>query len=153
MNAGEFCNRTVSVVTPSETVLEAARRMREHHVGCLVVVEDRDGARVPVGLVTDRDVAVAVAAHGAPPANIEIRSVMTDRVVTALEREDLYSVIKKMRAKGVRRIPVVDAADRLQGIIAADDVLELLAEQLTDLTQIVFREISRERNISSEDED
>jgi len=59
---GELCNRTVWIADPRESVVDAARRMRDHHVGCLVVVEDRDGGRAPIGLVTDRDLVVNVLA-------------------------------------------------------------------------------------------
>ena len=58
MNAGELCNRTVYIIRENETVLEAARLMKKYHVGCLVVVEERGEDRVPVALVTDRDLVV-----------------------------------------------------------------------------------------------
>ena len=58
MTAGELCNRTVYIIRANESVLDAARLMRKYHVGCLVVVEERGTDRVPIALVTDRDLVV-----------------------------------------------------------------------------------------------
>ncbi len=60
-----------------------------------------------------------------------------------------YDVRKKMRARGVRRIPVVDAEDRLQGIIAFDDMVEWMAQELADLAQLVSREQEHESQLVS----
>ena len=62
MSGGEVCNRAVIVVQRNDTVLEAAKLMRQHHVGDVLVVEDRNGVRVPVGIVTDRDLVVEIMA-------------------------------------------------------------------------------------------
>ena len=145
MTAGELCNRTVYIIRADESVLEAARLMKKYHVGCLVVVEERDGERVPVALVTDRDLVVkGLAASPEDVATMNVSQVMSDGLVTARESERMYDVRKKMRARGVRRIPVVDAEDRLQGIIAFDDLVEWMAQELTDLALLVSREQQRE---------
>lgn len=145
MTAGELCNRTVYIIRPDEGVLEAARLMKKYHVGCLVVVEERDTDRVPIAVVTDRDLVVkALAEAPSDLESIEVRQVMSQGVVTVRDTERMYDVRKKMRARGVRRIPVVDAQDRLQGIIAFDDLVEWMAQELTDLAQLVSREQQRE---------
>lgn len=145
MTAGELCNRTVYIIRPDETVLEAARLMKTYHVGCLVVVEERDGERVPVAMVTDRDLVVKGLADK-PHAleGMQVAEVMSDGLITARENERMYDVRKKMRSRGVRRIPVVDAQDRLQGIIAFDDLVDWMAQELTDLAKLVSREQERE---------
>jgi CBS domain-containing protein len=145
MTAGELCNRTVYIIRPDEDVLEAARLMKKYHVGCLVVVEERDTNRVPIAVVTDRDLVVKALAEA--PSDLEsmkVRQVMSEGVITARDTERMYDVRKKMRARGVRRIPVVDAQDRLQGIIAFDDMVEWMAQELTDLARLVSREQQRE---------
>lgn len=145
MTAGELCNRTVYIIRANESVLEAARLMKRYHVGCLVVVEERDGVRIPVALVTDRDLVVKGLAESATElATMTVGRVMSEGLTTARESERMYDVRKKMRARGVRRIPVVDAEDRLQGIIAFDDMVEWMAQELTDLAQLVSREQQRE---------
>ncbi len=149
MTAGELCNRTVYIIRPDETVLKAARLMKKHHVGCLVVVEERGTDRVPIALVTDRDLVVKGMAEA--PSDLEtmqVSQVMSEGLVTARDTEWMYDVRKKMRARGVRRIPVVDAEGRLQGIIAFDDMVEWMAQELTDLAQLVSREQKRESETS-----
>ena len=145
MTAGELCNRTVYIIHPEESILEAARLMKTHHVGCLVVVEERGDERVPVAMLTDRDLVVKGLAEAPRElARLRVAQVMSDGLVTARESERMYDVRKKMRSRGVRRIPVVDAQDRLQGIIAFDDLVDWLAQELADLARLVSREQERE---------
>lgn len=145
MTAGELCNRTVYIIQANETVLEAARLMKHFNVGCLVVVEERGQDRIPIALVTDRDLVVkALAAAPHELATMPVARVMSDTLVTAREDEEIYDLRKKMRANSIRRIPVVDAEDRLQGIIAFDDMVDWMAQELTDLAQLVAREQPRE---------
>ncbi|MFZ1864343.1 MAG: CBS domain-containing protein [Polyangiales bacterium] len=145
MTAGELCNRTVYIIHPDESILEAARLMKTHHVGCLVVVEERGDERVPVAMVTDRDLVVkGLAEAPSELARLRVAQVMSDGLVTARENERMYDVRKKMRSRGVRRIPVVDAQDRLQGIIAFDDLVDWMAQELADLARLVSREQERE---------
>jgi CBS domain-containing protein len=149
MTAGELCNRTVYIIRPNESVLEAARLMKKYHVGCLVVVEERGTDRVPIALVTDRDLVVKGMAE--TPGDLETMQVgqaMSEGLTTARDTERMHDVRKKMRARGVRRIPVVDAEDRLQGIIAFDDMVQWMAQELTDLAQLVSREQQHESETS-----
>jgi CBS domain-containing protein len=149
MNAGELCNRTVYIIRANESVSEAARLMKKYHVGCLVVVEERGAKRVPIAMVTDRDLVVKAMAEA--PGELEtmqVAQVMSEGLTAARDTERIYDVRKKMRARGVRRIPVVDADDRLLGIIAFDDMVDWMAQELTDLAQLVSREQQRESETS-----
>ena len=149
MTAGELCNRTVYIIRSNETVLEAARLMKKYHVGCLVVVQERGEDRIPIALVTDRDLVVkGMAEASSDLQTMQVGQVMSEGLVTARDAERMYDVRKKMRARGVRRIPVVDAENRLQGIIAFDDMVEWMARELTDLAQLVSREQERESETS-----
>ncbi len=150
MTAGELCNRTVYIIRANESVLEAARLMKKYHVGCLVVVEELGEDRIPIALVTDRDLVVKGMAEA--PSDLEtmhVARVMSEQLVTARDTERMYDVRKKMRARGVRRIPVVDAEGRLQGIIAFDDMVEWMAQELTDLAQLVSLEQEHESELVS----
>lgn len=141
MTAGELCNRSVVFCERTETLVEAARRMRDHNVGCLVVVEPGDARRAPVGVVTDRDLVVAALAGGVPdPRRIAVDAVMSSPAHVAREAEDLTEVLRRMRAAGVRRVPVVDEAGGLQGILAVDDVVELLTTELGELVALLGRQ-------------
>jgi CBS domain-containing protein len=147
MRVGEFCSREVIVVGKDETILEAARLMRRHHVGDLVVVEEREGARFPVGILTDRDIVVELLAAEIPLDAVCIGEVMSFELVTAGEDEDLFETIRRMQHKGVRRLPVVDGRKALAGILTMDDLLEIVSEQLSGLVRVITRGQQLERQI------
>lgn len=145
MTAGDACNREVVIVHRDGTIVEAAKLMREYHVGDLVVVEERDQGRFPVGIVTDRDLVIEVLAQDVDFDAVTIGDVMSFDLVTAGEDESVRDTIKKMRSRGVRRIPVVNKSGLLQGILAVDDLIELYAETLCDLNAVTVQEQKRER--------
>ena len=144
MPIGEVCNREVVIVQPGETVLEAAQIMRRHHVGDVVVVEERGGRRVPVGIVTDRDLVLEVMAPQIDPATITVRDILTTDLVTIKKDAGLFEAIEYMHAKGVRRLPVVDDNGGLIGILTLDDLIELLADEMTALARLVKHEQKKE---------
>lgn len=148
MTAGEVCNRQVVVAQVDETIAQAARRIRACHVGTLIVVDDRQGIRTPVGILTDRDIVVHGLDRAEPLYALRIGDIMSSNLVTAEESETLPDVLKRMRTYGVRRLPIVDADGALAGILALDDILELLAEQLSDLAGLVRRELKQERELT-----
>jgi CBS domain-containing protein len=142
---GEICSREVVFTTRETTVAAAAKLMRHHHVGSLVVVEQLNGGkRLPVGIVTDRDIVVELTAMDLDPAVITVGDIMGEPLVTARESEGLLETMEIMRYKGVRRLPIVGADGQLIGIVTIDDLLEVLAEQLTELAKVVAREQARE---------
>ena len=146
MTVGEFCNRQVVFARRQENIAEAARRMRDFHVGTLVVIDDQDGPRLPVGVLTDRDLVVRVLAQDGPAAGAPaIGDVMPSKRVTAQEGDDLVDALKKMRSFGVRRLPVVNERGGLEGILAFDDLVEFVADELSDLSSLLAREQKRER--------
>jgi len=147
MSVGEYCVRDVVVIGKAESVREAAKLMREHHVGDLIVVEDKDGKRVPVGILTDRDLVVEVLALDVDIDAVSTGDTMSFELVTAKEDDDLQETLALMRQKGVRRIPVVDAEGMLAGMLTVDDVIDVLAEELNDLTRLISREQLREHQV------
>jgi len=144
MSIGDICVRDVVYTGRDTTVQAAAKLMRNYHVGSLVVVEYFDGKRVPIGIVTDRDIVVEVTATELDSKVITVGDIMATELITASESQGVLETIEVMRFKGVRRLPVVDSENRLVGIVAIDDMLETLAEELSDLTRIVSREHARE---------
>jgi len=143
MQVGEACSRSVVVVPPSTSVGEAAKLMREHHVGSLVVT-DSDGARRPVGIVTDRDFVVEVLSAGVDYRTVSVGEIMAPKLIRATEEESPLEALHRMRAHGIRRLPVVDAAGDLVGIVTLDDLLEIVAEELDDIVRAIGREQSSE---------
>jgi len=147
MSAGEYCNREVVVVLKSEPVSEAISLMRSHHVGDVVVVETTATGTKPVGILTDRDIVLEILAEGVDLGAVNIGDVMSYELVTVTEDTKLIDTIKLMRDKGVRRIPVVNQQGELQGLLTVDDILELLAEQLTDIVDLINKELNRESRL------
>jgi CBS domain-containing protein len=145
MRIGEICTREVVYCGRGDSVQHVAQLMRNCHVGDLVVAEWHDGRLVPVGVVTDRELVVKVLARGAEPATLTAGDLMTRRVVTAAESEPVHAAIERMRAEGVRRLPVVDADGGLVGVLSADDIGELLAEELAGLARIAPRQATLEK--------
>lgn len=145
LDAGELCNREVVIAGPNETLVQAAQRMSDQRVGSLVVVEGEPGRRRPIGLLTDRDIVVfAVATDGTSIGDRRVSSCMNPNVVTAHERDELLEVIRRLRSHGIRRIPVVDDDGILQGILSVDDVLDVIADELGELSALLLRKRSRE---------
>jgi len=144
MAIGEFCNREVVFATREMSLPEAAQLMRKHHVGDLVVVDDVDGKRVPVGIVTDRDMVIEVIAKSLDFDEFSVGDIMSPQLVSVQEKEGVFETIRLMRAKGIRRIPVVNQQGGLVGIVSADDMLDLLAEEMAELAKVAPREQQRE---------
>ncbi|MEW6021668.1 MAG: CBS domain-containing protein [Pseudomonadota bacterium] len=136
MNIGEICTIQTVTCTRDETVQGAAMLMRKHHVGDLIVIDGVDGEAVPVGIVTDRDIVVSVIALGLDPAGLQVDDIMSDDLLTCREDDDVYETIEHMRLRGIRRVPVVNGAGGLSGIVSADDLLAFLAEEMGDLSRI-----------------
>jgi CBS domain-containing protein len=149
MSIGEVCNREVVIIDRRESVFDAAKLMREYHVGDVLVVEERDDARVPVGILSDRDLVVEVLAKALSPDAVDVGDLMSTDLLIARENDRLLDTIKSMRARGVRRIPVVDDSSALVGILALDDLIELIAEQLADLVGLLGTELRHEREVRS----
>ena len=143
--AGDVCSRIVVVAERGTTLVEAAQRMREQHVGCLLVVDPAASGRRVVGVLTDRDIVTSVVAKSLDPATLRTEDVMTIEVVSVRETDSLGEVLDTMRRKGLRRLPVLAADATLVGLVTLDDVLPLLAEQLHSLVQAIATEQRRER--------
>ncbi len=148
LTTGEVCTRSVTIALKGTPLVDAARLMRAEHVGCLVVVEDGPaGRRTVSGLLTDRDIVMAVVAPGLDPNTLSVGDVMSTDLVTAREDDSLIDLMRAMRAKGVRRMPVVGAQDELVGIATLDDVLAILSEELSLLVAAIDHEGQRERRM------
>lgn len=147
MLVGEVCTRKVIVASRGTSIFEAAKLMREHHTGDVVVTDDFDGRRVPVGIVTDRDIVIGVLAQQLNPTGLTLGEIMTATLVTAKEADGLFETIRLMRAEAVRRVPIVDTEGSLVGILSLDDVVELMAEELGDLATLIRQEQRKEAEV------
>lgn len=140
MKVGEICNREVVIAHRDDSLLAAGKLMRTYHVGSLIVVEEDDGRRHPVGVVTDRDILIEVLVEGISLEKVAVGDIMNTQLITVDQDDDLYDIIKTMRRKGIRRIPVVDKWNHLVGIVTMDDILEFITEEIQDLSSIFNKE-------------
>ncbi|MHC5211882.1 MAG: CBS domain-containing protein [Planctomycetota bacterium] len=130
MTVGRICCHSVDKARADETARVAAQRMATRNVGTLVVV---DADERPIGILTDRDVALKVVGEGLSSYDIEVRDLMTPRPATVTVDLPVEDVLGHMRQAGVRRLPVVDAEGRLAGLVSVDDILGLLAGEFDEL--------------------
>lgn len=144
MAIGSVCVRTVAVATPDTTIHQAARLMRQMHVGDLIVVEDSGDRRKPVGIVTDRDIVLSVVATALDPEVFTLGDLAMKELVTCREDDGVFECIQRMRLHGVRRMPVVDREGQLVGIVSTDDLIGLLAEELSEISKLIAREQAEE---------
>jgi CBS domain-containing protein len=143
MNVIDVCKRNVVTIGPAEELKTAAQLMRERHIGYLVVVEPSglSGAPRPIGVLTDRDLVITVLAKGEDPSGLRAGDVMTRDPVTVREDKPLAFALSEMRRIGVRRLPVIDGAGQLTGILSLDDVLDALAAELAGVVGSIRSEL------------
>ena len=142
MNVGSICRHQVITVTPRTDLVAAAQLMREQHVGFLVVVEPEPNTTFgrPVGVLTDRDIVISVVARDADPKSLTVADVMKQYPAMVDETDPLDQALHTMRRMGVRRLPVVGSAGMLTGILALDDVLDVLSGEISDVSGTVRNE-------------
>ena len=144
MHIGDICTVDTITCPASETVQGAALLMRQNHVGDVVVVDQRIDIRIPLGIVTDRDIVISVIALGLDPASLLVGDIMSTDLLTTRTSDDPADTIERMRARGIRRVPVIDAAGALAGIVSADDLLAYLADEMGELARISARQQAHE---------
>lgn len=139
MSVKRFCSRGVDTITPGESVRTAAGRLHARKVGCLVVVDEHNPKR-PIGVVTDRDIAVRVVAEGRDPLATTVCDIMTLHPETVRHDAPIDDALRLMRAGSFRRVPVVDQEGHLVGLLSLDDVLRAVARELSDISRLVEQE-------------
>lgn len=130
---GSLCTRQTVIIRPDETALTATRLMGDFGVGSIVVV---DGGR-PVGILTDRDIAIRVVSEAKDADATSVGSIMSYPVITIPEYAAVGDALRRMRAHRIRRLPVVDEAGALAGILTIDDLLDLIAEELEAIADLI----------------
>jgi CBS domain-containing protein len=143
MKTRDLCSKDV-VAVPGTTKLDiVAKAMRHAHVGSVVVIGDE--GRKPIGMLTDRDIVLEVVAMGLDPRTVAAAEVMTTSPVVTGADDDALWALKTMRDRGVRRLPVVDEKGELAGMLAFDDLIEVVGTTLGDIAQV----IGTERNVEA----
>ena len=134
MNVSDYMTRDVTVVTPNDTLQQAAKIMGQLDCGCLPVGEnDR-----LVGMITDRDITVRATAAGLEPATHRVSEVMTSQTRWCTEDQSTEEVMRQMGDVQIRRLPVLDAQQHVVGIVSLGD----LATRVAQHTDEVLRDVS-----------
>jgi len=139
-----LCNHNVATVARRDSIEAAAIKMRDSHVGDLIVTEMRGGRVVPVGIVTDRDLVVEVLAESVAVDAVTVEDIMTTDLLSVNEDNGLEFTVRKMCDKGVRRVPVVDDEGTLIGVLSLDDVIEHVATLTSCIAKGVQLELRTE---------
>ncbi|KTD56988.1 CBS domain protein [Legionella santicrucis] len=137
MIVGEYCNRDVVVINCNESVKNAAELMRHHHVGDLVLLDEQKNKKIPIGIVTDRDLVIEVMAAGIAPESLLIKDIVTEPFSSIFENDNLLDALELMHSKRIRRLPVVDNDKTLIGIITLDDFIEILTENMAKVVDVI----------------
>jgi CBS domain-containing protein len=144
MPIAEICSRGVVIANPDDSLRTVAALMRVQHAGSVVVTRDDAGLCRPLGIITDRDIVLALVAKDVSPDAVSAGDVMSEPLETIRETDEVWTALERMRSRGVRRLPVLGAQGELVGIVSADDLLELVAEELSGLARIIGREQRQE---------
>lgn len=146
MSVGEFCNRQVVIARPESDIVAVAKLMRQHHVGDVVIVQGKEGETlVPLGIITDRDLVIELLALEVAPDSVTVGDVMSYELVTCRESYGVWSALQRMQSKAIRRMVVVSDEGGLVGILTVDDLLELLAEEMTAVAKVALGQQVKER--------
>lgn len=137
MSIGKFCTRNVVTAREDETVFDIAKKMREKNVGAVVIV---DAGRAPIGIITDRDIAIKGVARGKDPKTTPLTAIMSEDVVAVSEERGLFEITHIMREREIRRLPVVDEEGKLTGMITLDDLIMVLGEEVAGLAETIAYE-------------
>ena len=126
MDVAGLCRYRAVSIGPGADLADAARLMREHHVGFLVVIDDGP----PQGVITDRDIVLEAVAAGVDPRAVTVRDTMSRDPLVLTADTALEEALDSLRMAGVRRAPVLDDGGRLVGVLSVDDIVDHLALQL-----------------------
>lgn len=144
MPIGEICVLDVITCSRDTKIDEVAQLMRQHHVGDVVVVEESQGKQIPVGIITDRDIVTSLIALELDPTIFSAGDLVTRPIIAVREDLGVFEAIQNMRRHGVRRMPVLNQEGTLMGIISIDDLIELLAAEMSELAKLIFKEQAEE---------
>jgi CBS domain-containing protein len=141
---GEYCKRAVVAIASTTDAADAAKLMREEHVGFLIVYRAGDELQKPIGVLTDRDLVLGVMARDVDPHAVTVDDVMTRQPLIATDSDELSDMLQAMRLAGIRRVPVVDVRGALIGVMAIDDAIDVITGLMCDIAGSIKSEQRQE---------
>lgn len=147
MSLNECTSTDVVCCTSDTPIADVASLMRTHHIGDVVVTDERDGICIPIGIVTDRDIVIETIALNVDASSFTAGDLMITPLAVASESARLPEILQLMQMHKVRRIPLVSTEGSLRGIVTADDIIRLLANELTLVADAIGEQPSREEQL------
>ena len=146
MSIKSICNTTVVTIQKNSTLHDVSNLMQKKHVGSIVVIELFEGKKIPAGIITDRDIALAL---GSSPkaSEMKVEQIMQSAPITVNENEGIYETVVRMRKYGVKRLPVTKEDGSLLGIVSADDILSLMGDEISNLAKINENQFRNEQGV------
>ncbi len=140
MSLAKVIITSVTTMPVTGTIRDAASIMRDQHIGSVVITDKN----VPLGIVTDRDLALHIGQTKEFDQNQSITRAMSKTVLMCRDSDDIFDTINRMNENNLRRMPVVNEENELVGIITSDDLLRLVSKELRELSMIFDKEMDNE---------
>ena len=140
MTIGKHCKHEVITAPRDTSVYKATQLMKQHNIGNIVVVDGND-RNTPVGIFTDRDVAMKIVADEVDPRQLTIGDAISQDLLILQEHQHIQEAIDMMCAKKVRRAPIVGKDNKITGIVSVDDLILLFADELGSVAKLIRQQI------------
>lgn len=140
MNIGQICTRPAVTATAGASLAEVAELMRDRNVGAVVITKSPIDQPVPVGMITDRDIVQAQLERTADLSRLSAEQIMSRDPLVLREDTDVDEAIRHMRARGVRRAPVLTSNGTLVGLVSTDDLIARIAEDVVGLASVLAKQ-------------
>jgi CBS domain-containing protein len=137
MTISKIAVKDVITITKEANIIAAAKLMREKKVGDVIVVQKDEEGHVPIGILTDRDIVVAIIAEDVKLEDVSVGDTMSYELLIVHENQGIWEVLQMMSAKKVRRAPIVDEKGYLVSVVSIDDLLRLLADEINQVAKII----------------
>jgi len=140
MDTSKYTKKVV-VISAESTLIEAAKLMKQKNVGCLVVIKDKKQDSAPVGMLTDRDIVIKCLADKKDASSTRVKDIMSENLLTIKKDQGIKEMMTLLAQEGVRRAPVVDENNKVCGLVAMDDMLTLIANELNSIKNVIEKQM------------
>lgn len=141
MSIGKLCRGEVVIAPKDMSVHEAAKLMKQHNIGDIIVIHKKDNNIEPIGILTDRDIVMKIVADEVEAKMICVGDAMSQDLLVLNHHQDTQEAIDMMSARGVRRAPIIDNHHKIVGLVSIDDLLLLVADELSSLAKLIRKQL------------
>jgi len=140
MTIESIATREVVMISESVALNKAAELMKDHNIGAIIVIKDKNTSKTPCGIITDRDIMIKWLEKGIDNQALTVGQVMSQDLLTIKQNQSILDAISALSEKGVRRAPVINQAGEVIGIISIDDIFVLLAKEMDAISKIAQKQ-------------